>query len=194
MIERLVLHDDQKLAERMVMKERGYDWEKDCEDDKEKHILNSVNFGKRKCMDLLEDLAREVDMELAEFVAELDGKYPRKQQEQEFEDDNDDAVMPMDEQDLAASTVPRQRHKLGLSDSRCSRSRPQPTWGAAAGAGPAGGGLRQPRLVLQQGATPPIPTTAASPRTPDYCPTPTYEEGSTTPAGGGGGLSPVSPE
>lgn len=216
-LERIILHNDLRLAEILVQLERGYDPE--FESEKEKLIASSVSFdGKAGAFVLMEHLAQEIDIELADFVAEMDGKYPVKMGQADAADlgalQHEDAVMPMDPTALMETAATPQNDFVGFSQVRAGQ------WGGRA-AGWEAQETYDPMAESSrmQPRTPTGPTAQAGAitppggQTPEYYPptggqTPDYDEPlsprspGTSPgaAGGGGGsttppyMSPVSPE
>ena len=206
LIERVILHNDLELAEILVRKERGHEWEpKEGRYQDKAEILASVNFGNKSAFQVLEDLCREIDTELADFVATIDGRWPDKtgRAEQVAEPEHEDTVMPMDMNDLELFQKPEDKTStpfvgfempaVGAAGAAGAAVAQQHTWGSAPAAGWQHQNPQQAEVYDPMSVNPPAGGT-----TPDYGPespkTPqTPEYGATTPAHDGA-LSPVSPE
>lgn len=214
-IERVILHNDLKLAETLIRVERGYD--PDFSSDKEKLIALSVKFDDGTgAFLLLEQLAQEIDIELADFVAQMDGKYPVKAAEgqapEETYPQHEDAVMPMDASALQMAQpqhhYPAQAGQMPRQDYVGFAAMQPGSWGAQASGweaqqpyDPASASAEmqahQPRTPVSPrsptGAMTPVGDPHAGGQTPDYASptsptmTPTYGAAPQAAAGGGGG-------
>lgn len=201
LIERIVLHDDRKLMENVVRKERGHGL--DHLSERDQRILQSLNFGSAHGgFTAMEQLVTEIDPELAEYVSELDGKYPRQQEAAGMTADHEDAVAPLDlsaaQQQPLLQQPPQQSTYVGFAPAagRYDNPPPQeyrpPQWGAQAAAGwsaydPGAAAGNPPAGGTTPPGTPPRGTT------PDYveCKTPTYGSPTSPCAGAGGAITPT---
>lgn len=212
LIERVVLHNDLQLAETLVKLQRGYPHE--FKDDQEKLLTENVNLGKDGAFGVLEMLTRDIDMELAEFLAILDAKYPVKQVERVpvAGAGHPDVVAPLEIPAAMPAAMPAQQHSyVGFAMPQASSAPQAQQWGASGGAGGWAAGavdydpcqVPAPAAAAATppgGATPPYADDA--PKTPEYGAnggtTPEYGEnpadGSTTPAYASPVYSPVSPQ
>ena len=213
-LERIILHNDLQLAETLVKRDRGYEWKP--EDENKLAVLNSVNMS-RTTFDLLEDLCREVDPDLADFVAQIDGKFPDKNMGVagaggDHVNDHEDMVEPMDPLEIAVpdkqpQAQPQQQHFVGFQLSApaapaapAAAPAAAPTWGQAAAGWGAAAADYDPAAVSVEAypaAAPNYGNPPAQGTTPPYGNTPTYGQGGHTPKTpdyGDGGHTPKTPE